>query len=205
LREPDWWPAWQGDTVVLVASGPSAATVPLEQARGRARVVTVNSSWRLAPWADILFACDYAWWARTEGWQDFEGLRLTVDARAAREWGLGYVHCLKPDPRIQLGPKGTVGWGGNGGFHVLNLAIQFRAARVLLVGYDMRVDQGLHWHGAHPAGLSNPKARNVEYWRRCVDGAARVAAAEGVEVLNCSPVSALRRFPKADFAEAIAA
>ena len=41
-------------------------------------------------------------------------------------------------------------------------------------------------------------------WRRVVDAAAKAAEEQGVEVLNCSPVSALRNYPKVDFAEALA-
>ncbi len=199
----DWWPSWEGETLVIVASGPSAKAAPLELAKGRAKVIAINMSWRLCPWADILFACDYNWWLRTEGWQDFTGLKLTVDAKAARKWGLGYVHCMKPDDRVFLEPKGTVGWGGNSGFHCLNLAIQFGVRRVLLVGYDMTLDYGLHWHGAHPSGMHNPRADNVKRWRHAVDSAARVAAAQGVEVINCSPISALTKYPKMGFAEAL--
>lgn len=200
---PDWWPSWEGETVVIVASGPSAKDVPLEAARGKAKVITINSSWRLAPWSDILFACDYRWWERSEGWQAFEGMKLCIEKRACDKWGLGYVHCHKPDDRIQLEPKGTVGWGGNSGFHCLNLAIQMQVKRVLLVGYDMRIDHGLHWHGAHGNGMHNPKAVNVVRWRNCVDGAAKVAEQQGIEVINCSPISTLTRYRKMEFEDAL--
>lgn len=202
---PDWWPEWEGETLVIVASGPSAADAPLELAKGRAKVIVINSSWRLAPWADVLFACDFSWWAKTTGWQDFPGLKLCTEERASREFQTGHVRCMKSDDRVILEPLGTVGWGGNSGFHCLNLAIQMRVKRVLLVGYDMRIDGGLHWHGPHPDGMSNPRRGAIERWRRVVDGAARVAAERGIEVLNCSPVSALRNYPKVDFAEALCA
>lgn len=199
----DWWPQWEGETLVIVASGPSAKDVPLHLAQGKAKVIVINSSWKLAPWADMLFACDHKWWLMTKGWQDFAGLKVTIDKGASKKYDLHYVHCLKGDDRIQLEPKGVVGWGGNSGFHCLNLAIQFKAKRVLLVGYDMRVDKGVHWHGNHPNGMHNPTIGTVSRWRRAVDGAARVAKSEGVEVLNCSPISELQSYPKVDFAEAI--
>ncbi|MBN8292821.1 hypothetical protein JI664_12675 [Rhodobacter sp. NTK016B] len=151
----------------------------------------------------MLFACDYAWWDKTKGWEEFPGQKLCIEERACRKFGLGYVRCMKPDDRIFLEPKGTVGWGGNSGFHCLNLAIQFGVKRVLLVGYDMTVANGLHWHGAHPVGLNNPRQGSVSRWRRAVDAAAKIAAAQGVEVLNCSPGSALTRYRKVDFEEAL--
>jgi hypothetical protein len=202
-KQPDWWPSWEGETLVIVASGPSAKEAPLELAKGRAKVIAINTSWRLVPWADILFACDQRWWTQYHGCPEFGGLRLTIDKHAAREFGLGYAHCMKPDDRVFLEPKGTVGWGGNSGFHCLNLAIQFAVKRVLLVGYDMRIDRGPHWHGEHPRGMHNPSAMNVERWRRAVDNAAKIAKAQGVEVINCSSVSALQNYPKMGFAEAL--
>jgi len=203
-HSPEWWPEWEGQTLIIVASGPSAKDVPLHLAKGRAKVIAINNSWRLAPWADVLYACDHAWWSR-EDWSGFEGLKLTVDKRAVEEFGIGYVHCMTPDDRVFLEPKGTVGWGGNSGFHCLNLAIQFGVKKVLLVGYDMRIDRGAHWHGMHPKGMHNPTINGVERWRRCVDGAARVAEAQGVKVINCSAVSALKRYPKMTFEDALCA
>ena len=97
--------------------------------------------------------------------------------------------------RLELEPPGTVGWGGNSGFHALNLAVQLGAAKIILVGYDMRLDHGVHWHGPHK-GLNNPHPTNVERWRRVVDAAAEVIAALGIKAINASPISALENYPK---------
>ena len=103
-----------------------------------------------------------------------------------------------------VGTFGELGWGGNSGFGALNLAVQFGASRIVLVGFDMRIDRGVHWHGLHAGGgLSNPNARNVERWRRCIDEAAPILAALGILVLNASPMSALAAYPKINFTEAI--
>ncbi|WP_353474792.1 hypothetical protein PVT71_14580 [Salipiger sp. H15] len=105
--------------------------------------------------------------------------------------------------RLGLIERGSVGWAGNSGFHMLNLAVQMQPRRVALVGFDMRVDHGLHWHGSHPEGLSNPTAANTDRWRRCTDAVAEPIAAMGVEVVNCSPISALRNYRFADLEEAL--
>lgn len=199
----DWWPDWRGETIVAVASGPSAASVDLSLARGKAKIITINTSWKLAPDADMLFACDAKWWRQYNGCPEFKGLRVTIDRWASVEYGLHYVHCLRGDDRIQSEPKGTVGWGGNSGFHVLNLCLQFQVKRVLMVGYDMRTDKGLHWHGDHPKGMHNPKPANAMRWRKAIDDAAKTLKAGGLEVINCSEISALTAYPKQDFAEAL--
>lgn len=95
---------------------------------------------------------------------------------------------------------GTIGDGGNSGFQALNIAVQFGAKRIVLVGFDMRLDRGIHWHGRHPKGLNNPQDLNIVRWRKAINGAAVELAELGVEVLNASPVSTLTAFPKVDLA-----
>lgn len=96
-----------------------------------------------------------------------------------------------------------IGCGGNSGFQAINLAIQFGAKRLLLVGMDFRVDLGIHWHGRHPQTLNNPRPASVDSWRRALEGQAEAIKAMGVEVVNCSPVSTLTAFPKMTLREAL--
>jgi hypothetical protein len=203
---PEWWPAWRGETVVIVASGPSATEIPLAEARGRARFMAINESWRLAPWSDILFGCDLKWWQHVKGCPDFQGLKLSTEDKAARpEWGVHPVGLRRADDRMEFEKLGTVGWGGNSGFHCYNLAVQFGCEKIIFVGYDMTIRHGFHWHGKHPQGLNNPTSGNTERWRRAIDAPAARVAALGIRVINCSPVSTLRNYPKMTFAEALAA
>lgn len=132
-------------------------------------------------------------------------MKLCQDSKIAHRphWGVKRVEVNKTADKLLIDFFGTIGWGGNSGFGALNLAVQFGAKRIILVGFDMRLDRGVHWHGLHPGGLHNPNARNVERWRRVVDEAAPMLKALGVEVLNASPISALRAYPKVPFEEAI--
>ena len=202
---PPWFPDWSGKPAVLVASGPSASAVDLDLARERAHVLAVNESWRLAPWADALYAADFRFWAAHVGVPDFDGLKIAGEERAARDWP-EEVHAVKIRrgfDRIVTDELGTVGWGGNSGFHAVNLAVQFGARRLLLVGYDMHVEAGLHWHGPHPKGFNNPNVKSVERWRRMLDAVALDLAAMGVGVINCTPGSALRAYAFMELGEAL--
>ena len=102
--------------------------------------------------------------------------------------------------RILVDEAGVVGWGSNSGFHSLNLAIQFGAKRIGLVGVDCRIDLGVHFFGKHQR-LNNPSAHSCEMWRKVFDGVADQIAELGVEVLNLSPISALRNYRKATLEE----
>jgi len=201
---------WAGATVVCVASGPTAAAIDLEAARGRARVIAINDSWRLAPFADVLYGCDGEWWSRPydpgRGWpsaEAFAGVRVTQDLHAAERLGLRRVMVTRGVDRILTAQAGVIGSGSNSGFQAVNLAVQAGARRVVLVGYDYRDDLGLHWHGRHPPGLNNPKAPMLARWAAALDGQAAALKALNVEVLNTSPVSALTAFRKIDLEGAL--
>jgi hypothetical protein len=54
---------------------------------------------------------------------------------------------------------------GNSGAACISLAISGGASRVVLLGYDCQVTNGLkHWHGDHPKGLGN--AGMIHKWHK---------------------------------------
>ena len=200
---PKWFPDWRGETVVIVASGPSAAAVPLMMARGKAQFIAVNESWRLAPWSAILYGADFKFWELNDGCPDFQGLRVSIDRRASEhpEWGVHRVQGHRSDNRM-LDDRGHIG-GNNSGLNALNLAAQFEPAAILLVGFDLCLEYGLHWHPNHPEPMKNPLPGRVEAWRRAVDGAATTLSAWGIRIVNCSTISALKRYEKMEFERAL--
>jgi hypothetical protein len=184
---------------VIVASGPSAKDADLELVRGRAKVIVINSSWRLAPWADVLYACDCKWWNANKEAFAFAGLKITQSENCSDR-----LHTVRVLSGAQISTdRGRIGGGGNSGFQACNLAVQFGARPLVLVGFDMRLDLGVHWHGAHGPGLNNPNEERVKRWRQYLDQAAPAFARLGVRVINASPVSALRAYPKMNLAEAL--
>jgi len=79
---------------------------------------------------------------------------------------------------------------------MMNLAAQFGATGIGLVGFDMQRDHGAHWHGDHPSPLRNPDAARLAEWRKTLDEKAPQLTARRIDVVNCSAVSALTAFPK---------
>jgi len=205
-KTPSWFPDWEGETIAVVASGPSAKKAGVDQLRGKTRVIAVNESWKLCPWADALYACDGNWWKLHDGVKAFHGLKLSFDRDACNLYK-DIQQILIPDikyDQLRIDQPGSVGAGGNSGFQSLNLAVQFGGKRILLVGYDMRVDLGEHWHARHQMPLSNPHPfDNLPRWRKALDGAAKFLEEIGVEVINCSLVSTLKAYPKMTIEEAL--
>lgn len=197
----DWFPDWSGQTAVVAGAGPSATQQDLDLCRG-ARVIAVNSSWKLAPWADAVYASDQDWWRRARP-DAFAGLRVAPALCLRHDPAIKTV-VVRKDDNIVTVPPGVLGsGGGHGGFQALNLAIQFGARRIILIGIDCRIDQGLHWHGPHPKGLGNPRDGAVKQWRFILDGQAKRLKNLGVEVVNASPISALTAFPRMTMATAM--
>lgn len=129
-------------------------------------------------------------------------MKITGDPQAAARYDLRLVKVSDAD-RVLMEQAGVVGSGGNSGFQALNLALQFGARRIILVGYDLNLVGGVHWHGHHAARLNNPTALNLMRWAERLDRQAAAIAALGVEVLNTSPTSALEAFPKVPLEDAL--
>lgn len=68
--------------------------------------------------------------------------------------------------------------------------VHFGAARIVLLGYDMRLTDRVHWHGEHK-GMANPNARFLAECAALFDTIQPLDC----EVLNCTPGSAIKRFP----------
>lgn len=149
---------------------------------------------------------DFNFWERFAGVPEFPGLKIgpgpLVEHRP--DWNVRPVTVRQSQDRLLLNEFGEIGFGGNSGFAGLNLVAQFGPDRIICVGFDMRVDRGVHWHGAHGRGFANPESQNVRRWRRVLDQQAALLEAMVIEVINASPVSALRNYPKMSLQEALA-
>src|SRR4029077_474775 len=168
--------------VAIVAAGPSAKTAGVEALQNRIHVIAINESHRLCPWADILYCCDPDWWKLRAGEvQKFPGIKLMLDNPPQSNL-VAEVAKLKIAKKKQPGDvwindflfdqAGVIGSGGNSGFQMVNLAAQFGATGIALVGFDMSLIGGVHWHGNHPYPLRNPDYNRFAEWREYLDAGA---------------------------------
>lgn len=194
---PPWFLDWHGRAVAVIASGPSVQKQEVASLRGRLPVLAIKENYDLAPWADVVYGCDAAWWKNRNGLKTYHGLKVsaTLDLRLYFK-DLNYVTLEKHDDRIRLDPLGTVGAGGNSGFQAVNLAVQFGATRLLLIGFDMNHHtRQPHWYGRNNGpGRTNPDHNNYDRWRRAFTQSTPILEKAGVEVVNASPMSALTCF-----------
>jgi len=159
-------------TWAVLASGPSMSQEIADSVRGL-NVVTVSNTHELAPWADVLVSSDRSWWTNNPSAKDFAGERYC---------GL----CVEP-------PKGVTKFAGamsgsNSALLAVQIAVSKGATTVLLFGVDLH---GKHYFGDHPAPLKNPNSIRMEVFKKQFSG----YHPKGVEIINCSPESALKCYP----------
>lgn len=172
--------------------------------RGRCRVISVNSEFESAPWADVLYAADGPWWKNNPKAVQFAGLKVTIRPHGGKAFEAPEV--------LELQNGGPAGFDdrpthlrtcGNSGYQAMHLAAHFGARRILLYGFDMHKPQGkpAHWFGEHTWKRTHVSPYPM-FVARMTESAPEFAA-RGVEVLNCTPGSALRCFPFASSSEAL--
>ncbi len=93
--------------------------------------------------------------------------------------------------------------GRNSGYQALNLALHYGARRIILLGFDCGLGPAgeTHWFGDHPHQLRNDGADRYAKWIVAMDMLARDLSADGVEVVNCSPSTALQCFKRSTIRE----
>lgn len=195
MSSPQVQKLWSGETVVCIGGGPSLTKADVDLCRARARVIAINDAFKLAPWADVLYCCDGKFINHYEGIRSFTGPKysLTVNARRYPEWirlAKNMAGGLSLNPSVLC--TGATS-NGNSGFQAINLAVHLGAARILLLGYDMSRHSGKsHWFGEHPNRWA---PSNYKAFLPTFDSLVKPLKTLGVEVVNCSRVTAMKTFP----------
>jgi hypothetical protein len=169
-------------------------------------VIAVNMAYKLGDWVDVLFFGDDGFWkTKKEEILNFNGLRVSFESEKIRDTR---VKLVARNPRKKQGitfePKGVLSWNFNSGAAAINLAIQFGAKRIILLGFDMQLDQNnnQHWHKVYTSPLSVIK----ESMKKHLQGFPVIAKdieGTGIEIINCSPNSSIQCFRKANIWEVL--
>jgi hypothetical protein len=205
---PELWP---GQTVAIIGGGPSVTQAQVDYLKGRCRVIAVNDAYLLCPWADVLYFCDDRWWGwhhKRPEYQAFAGIKVTLENPRVCQLEPG-VKPIRNMGREGLWPgRNGVMTGANSGYQGINLAVHFGAKRILLIGFDMHMRGGKsHWFGKHP--INHPtKTDNVpgDYSNTMLPNFPTLLdplKQLGVEVINCTPGSALTCFPMMSLEDAL--
>jgi hypothetical protein len=195
---------WWGQTAIIVASGPSLTQEDCDSIASLTgwKCIAINDSFQRLPSADVLYACDGAWWRvhHEKVEKEFVGERWTQDQKTADQFGLRRIGS---ENKPGLGTKGVIHQGGNGGYQSINLAYLWGAKRILTIGLDCKagINGEAHWFGQHGKNLS--KTQNFKNWNARFQQLAADLVKEKVEVINLSRDTALTCFPRMSLEEAI--
>lgn len=188
---------FKGEIVFCVASGPSLTQEDVDSIRGKARVITVNTSFLRAPWADIHYSNDHDWWQEYEQQirTTCSGERWTGHPMVGEQLGLYTIPYDKRGRGLQEDPT-KINWGGNSGYAALQLAYKTNPRLIGLLGYDMKGQLGSssHWHGDHPEKVR--KDFNFAMWIPHFEEVAKDFESKGIEVINFTRDSDLTCFKK---------
>lgn len=199
------WPGdkvWPGATVVILATGQSLSSSQIWNVYRAKRdrdwkVLAINDAVFLAWWADAVFVPDERWWKKWNWLPGYQGLRLSASNHAKsfphNIWTLENTgrEGFDPDPK-------NLRTGKNSGYMTIHFALHAGAKRILLLGYDMH---GEHYFGKHEDW--NQKPGLYDQWLPNFKALTYAAHERGVEILNCTPGSALKAFPAVKFGKVV--
>lgn len=182
---------WSGQSAFVVGSGPSLTKGDCNKLKGK-RIIAVNCSFRLLPFADVLYSGDDRWWdAYEHEWKEFEGEGWTSSLLATRTHKINHILLDSKKPLSNIG----VSPGGCSGYHAINLAYLFKANPVYLLGFDCKPNgESNHWHQEHNnlyPFLSNPNAGLYKIWNKNIPAMHKALKGKGVDLINCSRDTAL--------------
>lgn len=190
-----------GRPLVIIATGPSLTLAQVRlvaqaRMRQRIRVMTVNDAVFVCPFSDWQHASDEPWWRAYDGLPNFPGFKSSISkTRYASIFTFENTGAEGYDPR-----PGKLRSGGLSGYQAIHIAAQCGVKQVGLLGFDMA---GGHFFGDHPPNIPHPSP-NWDNRHRDMMGLAEAIAHLGMEIINCSPESRMRAFPRGDLATTIA-
>lgn len=172
-------------------------------------VIVISDTYRLFPWAQVLYCGDEEWWHVHKGAPGFAGERWSSynekhaadeKKRVADLYGINLVHTIYKEGFSRRPDR--LHYGANSGFAAVNLALHFGCRKIVMTGFDMRyVDDKAHWFGFHSFG-TNPKSDFSDWISRFERAIPTLP--DDVRIVNATPGSALTCFPMGDLADAIA-
>ena len=174
-------PDWTGRRVAVLASGPSLSQADAIAVRDAGFItVAVNTTWKLAPWCDVIYAGDSRWWKAYGHEVNIPAKRF---CRTSSAFKTHRARCHKTKLKHDY----------NSGELAIELAAQRKPELIVLLGFDASVKHGVHWHGPHE-DTPNPTAGRARRWLRQFD---RIPEAyPDANIVNCSRYTEINCFPR---------
>ncbi len=168
--------------------------------------IGINNAYMIGDWIDALFFGDCAWYVMHRiPLANWPKLKVTCCTRFAnkQEANCDGIKYLAKDKARSYGisqDPSTVAWNFNSGAAAISLAAHLGVRRIILLGFDMKLDDKhvSHWFGTHADIRRGGKVPTPPFARHLkgFPNIAEDATKRGIEILNASPDSAITVFPK---------
>ena len=190
---------------VLKGTSPLSVYSPFMKGLHDKHVIGVNAAYMLGDWIDIVFFGDSGFFMQHK--RDlamFAGLKVSCHNGARGEHWVKFLGRDGSKARGISSAPSLVSWNGNSGAAAISIAAHSGARRIMLLGFDMKLngENRQHWHDVYHRGAINTrddrKMRKLPFNRhlRGFDAIAADAQKMGIEIINCNPDSAITQFPK---------
>lgn len=197
---PELWP---GSTVFIIGGGPSITNVDLSLLHSQ-RCIGVNQAYKFGPWVDVCYFGDCGWYGQNLPLiRSFGGLKLTSCTRCPSK-GWKHVHRIRRSKMygLETERRDSIAWNNCSGASAINIAFWLGAKRIVLLGFDMRLDRGKkNYHNDYQGSVNNPDI--FKKHMRGFPQIARDALTVGIEILNATPNSAITNFPSVRLEEVV--
>lgn len=198
---PKWWEAprlWSdpGALCYIVGGGPSLRGFDFEKLRGQ-HVIAVNCACEQVPFADALFFGDYEWGVGYRSlWKTFHGMVITCHA----DWlqNTSGVKVMNKEAGYGLTDhRDAIAFNQNSGAGAINLAVHFGARRIVLLGFDQKVDgNATHYHSYYKRGVEKDPNWRYRKYILAFPFIAEHLERRGISVVNACPDSAITCWPR---------
>ena len=204
---------FSGRTVACIGTGPTLTVAQIETARSKGFTLAgCNRVWEIVPDLAVLYGCNEQFWSHywSPELERHPASKWTTNRAAAERYGLNWI-AEKDAPGLSAN-RNVIHHGHGSGYSLVNLVYLLGAERIVLLGYDLKYAADYdgraqaigsterHYFGEYPAELQHWPSVQVKAGVHVeLVGKYREVAAQGlVEIVNCTPGSAIDCFPMRD-------
>lgn len=179
---------FRNQTVAVLASGPSLTQDDIDSISHLPHIA-VNTTWEKARKCSVIFAGDNKWWIHNHDKIDIDARRISLSYNSERMYKAKRF-------KSKVAKKG----GYNSGCIAIEYALSQEAERVIMLGFDCSVKNGIHHHGKHKES-PNPNDGKCALWKKQFHNLR--AAYPRAAIVNCSRYTELNMFPKVSLESAL--
>ena len=190
---------------------PSAYSPYLSPIHGK-HIIAVNAAFYIGRWMDIVFFGDGGFYFKNKKpLSEFPNLVVSCNPNVYGRPNVYGVKYVARDGNHPLGittKRNKVSWNKHTGGAAINFAYHLGVKRILLLGFDMQLDEqgNQHWHSVYPSANSKPRLKKQLPFRKHLESFHPIhndAERLGIEILNVNMDSAVPHIKKVRLEETL--